>query len=376
MAGDPRQQFPRDFMRVLITVPRLSNPGGVANYYKTLRPLLGPEKIYLEVGMRPAKRGVVAALSRLIADNWRFHRELGSHTFDAVHINPSLGWRSVIRDGILLLIAKAHRRPVLVFFRGWDSECEAAIRRRCAWLFRSVYGRADVIVVLAEAFRETLRELGVTAPILIETTVVGDALFDFQAGATPAVSDDSRLCEILYLSRLDRDKGLVEAIESVACLVARFPQVRLRIAGDGPERAAAEALVKKMDLGQVSFLGYLEGEAKVRELVRADIFLFPTAFGEGMPNAVLEAMASGLPVVTRSVGGLRDFFEDGRMGFITESRDPRVFAELLSSLIRDPALRQSMGQYNRDFARKRFAASEVAKRLLAIYAQMGEKTPS
>jgi glycosyltransferase involved in cell wall biosynthesis len=92
-----------------------------------------------------------------------------------------------------------------------------------------------------------------------------------------------------------------------------------------------------------------------------------------MPNAVLEAMAFGLPVVTRAVGGIRDFFEDGRMGFVTESRDPAVFAGFLARLVADPALRASMGRYNREYARGRFAASVVAARLLEIYAQVGRQ---
>jgi glycosyltransferase involved in cell wall biosynthesis len=92
-----------------------------------------------------------------------------------------------------------------------------------------------------------------------------------------------------------------------------------------------------------------------------------------MPNAVLEAMAFGLPVVTRSVGGMKDFFEDGKMGFITESRDPAVFAEFLARLGADSVLRTSMGRYNRAYARGRFAASVVAARLLEIYARVGRQ---
>ena len=69
----------------------------------------------------------------------------------------------------------------------------------------------------------------------------------------------------------------------------------------------------------------------------------------------------------------RDFFEDGRMGFVTESRDPAVFAGFLARLVADPALRASIGRYNREYARSRFAASVVAARLLEIYAQVGRQ---
>ena len=314
-----------------------------------------------------------AGIRRLLADYWHFHRELSQHPVDIVHINPSLNRRSVVRDGLFLLIAKAHRRPVLVFFRGWDPACEAAIRARYARLFRLVYGRADVFVVLAEEFRDSLRALGLVAPIIVDTTVVPDSAFEEEppGGSGRTMGPDA--CEVLYLSRLDRDKGLVEAIEAVLLLRQQFPAVTLAIAGEGPERSAGEALVRSRGLEGIRFEGHLDNDARATAFRRADIFLFPTFFGEGMPNAVLEAMAFGLPVITRAVGGIRDFFEDGRMGFVTESRDPSVFAGFLARLVADPALRASMGRYNREYARGRFAASVVAARLLEIYAQVGRQ---
>ena len=93
-----------------------------------------------------------------------------------------------------------------------------------------------------------------------------------------------------------------------------------------------------------------------------------------MPNSVLEAMAFGLPIVTRPVGGIRDFFEDGRMGYATDSLDSGDYTELLCRLVGNPDLRKRMGQYNRQFARQRFAASVVAERLVAIYARIVGKS--
>jgi glycosyltransferase involved in cell wall biosynthesis len=93
-----------------------------------------------------------------------------------------------------------------------------------------------------------------------------------------------------------------------------------------------------------------------------------------MPSSVLEAMASGLPIVTRLVGGIRDFFEDGRMGYATDKLDANDYAELLLRLVRNPELCQRIGRYNQQFARRRFAAPVVAARLLAIYAQVAAQS--
>ena len=81
-------------------------------------------------------------------------------------------------------------------------------------------------------------------------------------------------------------------------------------------------------------------------------------------------MAFGLPVVTRPVGGIRDFFEEGRMGFAVDSTEPTDFAEPLARLADDPALRSAIGSYNREYAASRFGASRVAARLLDIYGEV------
>jgi glycosyltransferase involved in cell wall biosynthesis len=146
--------------------------------------------------------------------------------------------------------------------------------------------------------------------------------------------------------------------------------VRLTIAGDGPERQQAEDVVRRRNLEGVRFLGYVEGEAKIKAFLQSDIYLFPTRYGEGMPTTVLEAMAYGLPIVTRSVGGLVDFFENERMGFITDSQDPCELARLLQRLAMDADMRRKMGAYNRCYAAEHFRASAIATKLEAIYARV------
>lgn len=357
-------------MKILIAVPCMELPGGVGNYYRTLRPHLDADKVYFEIGTRSGEEAPLARMIRLFADFWQFHRKLSKESWDLVHINPSMAIRAIIRDGVLLLIARAHGRPVLVFFHGWLPACVATIRRRCLGIFRSVYGRAAAFIVLAAEFESTLAEMGLKVPTFIDTTLVDDDLL--AAGPTPErpPAVEAGACEILYLGRLDRGKGLPEAIEAFARLREQKPRVRLVIAGDGPERRLAEEMIRSRAISGVRFLGHVDGAEKLAAFRSADIYLF-TSLAEGMPISVLEAMALGLPVVTGAVGGLRDFFESERMGYLVTSGDPDDYARLLGKLAENPGLRRSMGDYNRAFARQRFAASVVAARLREIYEQVG-----
>jgi glycosyltransferase involved in cell wall biosynthesis len=125
--------------------------------------------------------------------------------------------------------------------------------------------------------------------------------------------------------------------------------------------------VQQNRLDFVSFVGYVRGPQKQRALADADAYVFPSSHGEGMPLSVLEAMAAGLPVICTRVAGLGDFFEDGRMGYSTESASVASFVDKITQLILHSEKLAEISLYNRQFAHSRFRATVVAGRLRSIY---------
>lgn len=344
---------------VLITVPRWDMPGGVTNYWRLVRKYWRSDdalpKEFFEVGCNPKQN----LLQRLFRDYWRFHRRLSEGDVCLVHLNPSMNSKAVIRDWIFLLIARLHSVRAIVLVHGWENGfCQRVRRWRFTWLFSWILNSADEIIVLAADFRRQLRAMGISSPISLGTTCVDDSVFRHHADRP-----DARL-NILYLSRLVPGKGLELAIRTFQ----RLEDATLTIAGDGPLRAAQEKHVADLGLENVRFIGYVDGEEKREAYARANVFFFPSLLDEGMPTTVLEAMSYGLPVVTRSVGGLRDFFNE-RMGFASEGQSDREFAEMLEALT--PEVRQEMGDYNRRYAREHFSASQVAQRLESMYDDLG-----
>ncbi len=317
-------------MKILITTPELMNQGGVASYIRTLKEHFSVSVDYFIIGARTSGEGTLVSLKRFIRDNWNFHKKLRKNNYDIVHLNPSLGWKAVLRDGVLLLIAKHLKHKIIVFFHGWNEAFEESMKRRYVKLFGYVYSKTDAFIVLGSQFREKLIEMGCKNEIYILTTAVEDNLCARSRIETKREikNKNENRFNILFLSRIEKAKGIYEAIEAYTILKAKFPFVKMTIAGDGSELKAVKEYVKSNNVRAVEFAGYVRGKDKGKVFADADIYLFPT-YGEGMPLSALEAMAFGLPIVTRPVGGIKDFFKNGKMGFITERLEPQVLADLL-----------------------------------------------
>lgn len=349
-------------MKVLIVVPRLKQPGGVANYYTVIKPYLKSCSEYYEIGSHPNEHGFIASIVRMIRDYVNFFKLLYTREYDLVHFNPSLGAKSVVRDGIFIIISKFLKVKSIVFFRGWDLDFEKKLEKYYLFLFRAVYFKVDTFIVLASDFKNKLISYGCKSPIYLETTIVDDVYL--QSVDSRDLNTD---INITFLSRIEKDKGIYEAIDAFIMLKSNYPQVVFKLAGTGSELENVLEYVKSKNVTDFIYEGYVTGQDKINLLKSTSIFFFPTAFGEGMPNAILEAMAFGIPVITRPVGGIADFFKNEKMGFITESMDPEVFSTLIEKLVIDNELRLSIGEFNRLYASENFVASKVSERLLSIY---------
>jgi glycosyltransferase involved in cell wall biosynthesis len=353
-------------LRILMTSPLISRPGGVAQYLRVVQPHFQSEIDYFTVGSRSDAEYVGQSVLRLVGDCWRFTRTLMRGHYKMVHLNPSLCSKALVRDGVLLLIAKIFGRSVVVFTHGWDKQCERALAGALLPLFRCVYGRADAFIVLGKEFEKGLRALGYRRAIFVEGAPIADEFLTDDNEAAQAGSVSKRRFRILFLARMERSKGVYEALDTYHILQRTYPFVEMTMAGGGPELDRARDYAKSCGLAKIEFPGHLQGVAKLKAFQSADAYLFPS-WAEGLPISVLEAMAQGLPLVASAVGGLPDFFQNGKMGFLTKGREPEVFASLLSELITNPILCSDVAHFNRVYAREHFRPTQVAARLEDIY---------
>ena len=180
------------------------------------------------------------------------------------------------------------------------------------------------------------------------------------------VSDDDVV--MLQVARLDRMKDHATAIRTLRRVLLRRSDVKLVIAGDGPEFSTIREMVRQDGLeSHVRLLGPRSDVARL--LAAADLFLL-TSIAEGVPLAIIEAMAAGLPVVATDVGGVAEVVADGETGLIASPGDDARLAQRLLQLAADPALRRTLGQRGRRRAETFFSEQQMHAAYARLYAEM------
>ena len=355
--------------RVLVLTPDLSQPGGVVNYYKTLRLDTLSNVSYFFVNRRDTRSLWSKAYHAcfIYAD---FIRE--ARFCRLIHINPSLNRKSYYRDMVFIVLSLLMRKRVLVFFRGWEGEFARLIRTSKVrkMLFRQSYGKADQFIVLGQVFKHQLLALGVdrNTPIEIETTVAdsrGMVRFNLECKLT-SVGPRFRF---LFMSRILEAKGIFTAIQSFARCRARISgvDVVLSIAGSGPDLRRARSFVTENGYTGIEFVGEVSGAEKASLLEACHVMFFPTCYDEGLPNCILEGMLYGMPIVSRNTAAIPEIVAHGVNGFLSDSIHASAFDDYLCRLVTDQELYRRIARTNHQIACARFTTEKVRERLLAIY---------
>lgn len=342
-------------MKILINTPSLKLLGGVANHYEGLKDYWTENVKYNTIGRRTSKRG--SGKYWLLWDVVKYLFRLIVFRPDVVLLNPSLGASALKRDFIFQCIARSLGFRVALFIHGFDWDYARRIDKK--WAIKNL-NKSSLIFVLAKAFKNELKSWGVTVPIYLSTTKVDDKLL---GNYDPIASRSGIVKNILFLARIEKAKGVFIAIDSYRILKAKYPDLRLTVVGDGVDLPKVKCYIEEYNLKDVTITGRLWGKNIIKSYQDADVFFSPTYYGEGMPTVVLEAMAFGLPIFTRNVGGLPDFFENGKMGYITDSLNAEDFAKALIPYIENTQLTQQVSRYNARYAKEHFMASRVAKQI-------------
>jgi colanic acid/amylovoran biosynthesis glycosyltransferase len=272
----------------------------------------------------------------------------------------------------LLPLVRAWRRPSIVSFHGADVLVDMekpAYRKRT----KEVLDAVRRVFVRSESLRHAVVDLG-CAEDKIDIVRTGIPLeeFPFQDRKFPTDGE----WRFVQACRLIEKKGLATMLHAFTHFLTQYPKAKLTIAGEGPMLRELQELTRKLRIdNQVALPGFVSQE-KLREIFYGShIFLHPSETGwdgnqEGIPNSMLEAMASGLPVFATNHGGIPEAIEDGVSGILVAERDHGALAHALLATAQDLNLLARLARNGANVVRHKFDQREQARRLEEIYLEL------
>jgi colanic acid/amylovoran biosynthesis glycosyltransferase len=338
--------------------------------------ILGTASIVL-TGLRTQPRSLLKSLNVL-----RFGRQAASpyswcrvtafidggiHDCDIVHChfgpNGNLGaW---------LKHLEVIKGKIVSTFHGYD--ISKYVRDHGKDVYDLLFQMGDLFLPISERWKRSLIELGCDErKIAVHSMGVDTAMFSLNQ--RPPRNDDQ--VSVLSIARLVEKKGIQDGIRAVAKVVRKHPHIQYQIAGDGPLRRDLENLVDTLDLqGHVQFLGWKRHE-EIPELMRdGDILLAPSVTSkmgdeEGIPVAIMEALAQGLPVLSTRHSGIPELVQDGKFGFLVPEGDVAALADKLEYLVAHPKRWSKMGRAGREFVIVRHDINKLNDRLVSLYRRL------
>lgn len=320
-------------LRVVLVGPLPPPAGGMAQQTRQLAQLLGDAgaQVALVQSNAPYRPSWVAAwplvraACRLVLYVVALWRAIGRG--DVVHVMANSGWSWHLHAVPPIWIGWLRGVAVIVNYRGGEAE---GFLRRWSRVVRWSMARVSNLVVPSGFLERVFARHGMATRVV--PNIVDRALFQPRGrhGGDAPIVFVARNLEPIY--------GIDVALRAFALVRVRIPSCRLVVAGTGPEAARLEALAHSLGVAHaVDFVGRLEREQVADQLARCRVALNPSRV-DNMPNSVLEALASGVPVVSTNVGGVPYVVEHERSALLVPPDDARAMADAISRVLDEPEL--------------------------------------
>jgi glycosyltransferase involved in cell wall biosynthesis len=295
---------------------------------------------------------------------------IARHLDAAVYVPISQSRWGFLRDAVLLCVARLARRARIVhlhggYFATFHADADALLRGAIKASLTGV----DQAWVLTEGLRSMFDGLVPAGRVFVLENAVDDP------GAVAESADERRdgPLRLLYLANLLAEKGCFELLAALERLAETdgVPELRVRLVGDATDQVRHRIDQRRSKLAgtgiAIEVPGPLVGAAKLAEYRSADMFVYPTRYRyEGQPLVLLEAMASGLPIITTTLGGIPETIEHERSGLLVPPGDAARLGEALGRLIFEPPMRAPLGTAARQRYVERHTPSRFADRVVAL----------
>lgn len=353
-------------LRIALVGPLPPPSGGMANQTLQLAQLLRQEGATVQLiqvnrPYRPqwiARFKGIRAIFRLLSymvTLWR-----SANHVQLYHVMANSGWSWHLFAAPAIWVARIRRKPVIVNYRG--GEADAFFEKAHFWIKPSLR-RADAIIVPSGFLKTVFKKHGFPADIVPNIINLDRFNAHCDSASIPCMHPFPR---ILVARNLEPIYDNASALRAFAIVRNTFPAARLILAGSGPELQVLENLAAQLQLTDaVTFTGRVDN-AHMATLYRdADVMINPSLV-DNMPNSILEALASGVPVVSTNVGGVPYLVEHGKTALLVPAQNPVAMAEAILTLLNDPILAKRIAQAGLESVQQ-YAWIKVKDRLLQMY---------
>ena len=349
-------------LKLALVGPLPPPSGGMANQTRQLGELLANEGAVVTIvqvnapypGKVVERVPVVRAVVRLFPYVVRLFRVMG--TADIVHVMANSGWSWHLFAAPAIMVARWRGVPSVVNYRGGEAATFLAASHA---LVRFILRRSSALVVPSRYLHE------VFSTHRIESDIVPN-IIDLERFRPRTEPRSRNALHILVPRNLEPIYDVAAALHALQILRRTLPQVRMTVAGSGPEREQLERLASELGVADaVEFCGRVERDVMASLYRDADVVINPSLV-DNMPNSVLEALASGVPVVSTNVGGVPYIVRDGVTALLVPPRAPAELAAALRRVLEDATLAAELCQNGlRDV--RQYAWSQVRDQWARVY---------
>jgi len=292
----------------------------------------------------------------------------GGSSYDIIHCH--FGPNGIL--GVLLREVGAIKGKIVTTFHGYDMS--AYIRRRGENVYSLLFKKGDLFLCVSNHWKEKLIKLGCDrGKIIVHRAGIDLRKFEY----TPRCLQKGEKVKILTVGRLVEKKGHKYAIKAIAKVIGRgSSDLEYIIVGDGPLRSELETLVSKLGIRKnVKFLGCVSDEKLLTLYKNSHIFLLPSITAsngdkEGIPVVLMEAQATGMPIISTWHSGIPELVRDGTSGFLVPEKDVDALAEKLEYLIEHPEIWSKMGYAGRKIIETYYNIDKLNDQLVQIYQKL------
>jgi glycosyltransferase involved in cell wall biosynthesis len=350
-------------MKIVITAPSLDehkNVSGISTIVRQIIEHSSHEYAHFKAGREDGEPAGIKWLIKQALLPVKFFTFVKRERPDVVHINTALTDLSIWRDAALSRAAKLAGRRVVLSVHGGKYLVNEFESPRVAAATENILRTAKIVVVYSELEKAEVERRWKGLDIRVLPNAV-----PHRADAPP--ERNNPLPIIIFFGRLHESKGLAEIVKACEKLRSDGFDFRFNCFGDGPEKDTFLPRMEEILGDRFHYGGVLTSGEKYRELDKADIFLLPSIYGEGLPMAILEAMAAGCVIVASEMASVAAVVRDGVNGCLIEPGNKEQLVSRLKLLLGNRPDWRPLQQAAMRTVRERFAISGYIEDLEDIY---------